>query len=147
MFGLVHFGAIYTTSEKTQQQIGLDFVKIKTWTLNGPSNIHVTPDFENGTITINKKGTYVVNVSLSFKGTNERIYTVAMFRNGAAGPVKLEKYFGLSLRSNDIAALGIIEIDQIPTELDIRIKCDQFDSNVVEMQAAQFTIFQVIPTA
>lgn len=146
MFSLVNFGAIYTVSPKEQQKIGLEFQKIKTWTINGPSNIHIIPDFENGTITINKMGTFVVNVSLSFKGTNERIYTVAMFRNDIPGPVSLQKFFDTNLKSNDISALGIIDITEVPTVLDIRIKCDKFDSNVLDMQAAQFTIFQIIAT-
>ena len=147
MIGLVNFGSIYTTFEKTQSEIGLDYKKIKTWTLNGPSNIHIIPDFENGTITINKTGTYVINASLSFRGTNERIYTVALFRNNTvSGPVTIKKYVGPNLKTNDMSALGIIEITEVPTVLDIRIKCDQFASNVLQMQAAQFTIFQIIAT-
>lgn len=145
MFSLVNFGSIFTTSEKTQMEIGSKFKKIRTWTLNGPSNIHIIPDFENGTITINKKGTFVINASFSFKGTNERVYTAALFRNDSpSGPVTIKKYFGPNLRSNDMSALGIIEITEVPTILDIRMKCDQFDSNVMVMEAAQFTIFQII---
>lgn len=138
---MVNFGSIYTTFEKLQQQIGIEFVKIKTWTVNGPKDENIDVDFENGTITVNQGGNYVVNVSLSFKGTNERIYTVAMFTNGVEGDVQIKKYFGPNLRSNDIAALGIVEITSVPAVLDIRVKCDRFDSNVVVMQNAQFTIF------
>ena len=145
MIGLVNFGSIFTTSEKEQQEFGLEFKKIKTWTLNGPSNIHIIPDFENGTITINKKGTFVINVSFSFKGTNERVYTAALFRNGVvSGPVTIQKFIDRNLRQDDMSSLGIIEIDEVPTVLDIRMKCDRFESNVVVMEAAQFTIFQII---
>ena len=146
MFSLVNFGSIYTTSEKEQQEITTDFKKIKTWTINGPSNIHIIPDFENGTITIKKKGTFVINITLSFKATNERIYTVGLFRNGILEPIKLQKYFGPNLKTNNISAFGIIQINQVPTILDIRVKCDRFNSNVCDMQTAQFTIFQIITT-
>jgi len=144
MFGLVNYGAIYTTAEKEQQEIGLDFVKIKTWTVNGPSNVHIVPDFENGTITINKKGTFVISASLSFRGTNERVYTAAMFTNGVEAPVQIKKYFGPNLKTDDLTATGIIKIDNVPAVLDIRIKCDIDDANVCIMLGAQFSIFQII---
>ena len=115
--------------------------------MNGPSNGSVTPDFTNGRITINKKGTYVLILSLSFKGTNERDYDISLFRNGLeSDTIKISRFYGPNLITGDLGCGGLITIDTIPEVIDLRAKCNKSDANVMIVESASMTIFQLTPT-
>lgn len=148
MFSLVHFGSIETDEEKEQQEFTTEFKKLLTWTKNGPSNNFIDTDFGNGTITINRKGTYVINYSIAFEGTNEKLYVFSLFNNNSqVKAVRTGKYFAQNLKVGVVTALGMIEIDTVPAVLDVRGRCTEGIANVVNTLDAGFNVFQIVPTA
>jgi len=147
MFGMVHFGSMNTIVPTEQQQIGIEFVKLDTWTTVGQSDLDVTPNTITDTLTISKTGMYQVIFTVAFKGTNERDYTFSVFANGIEQPqIQTERFQGKNLVTFDVYGSGLIDITTVPMVLDVRVKCDVSEANVVIVERATFTCIEIINT-
>jgi len=147
MIGMVHFGAMYTTEPCEQQQFGIKFKRMLTWDENGLSDGALTPNEQEGTLTINVVGTYNVNLSCGFKGTNEREYELAVFQDG----VKIEqlatqRFQSINLVTRGTVCGGIIEVTSVPSVLDVRARCNTSEANVMIVENATLSCIQIINT-
>ncbi len=147
MIGMVHFGAMYTTEPTEQQQFGIEFKKMLTWDTNGITDAAVQANEEAGTITINKIGTYNINLSCSFKGTNEREYELAVFQDGVIVPqLATQRFQQKNLVTRGTVCGGIVDVISVPSVFDVRCKCDIDDANVMIVENATLSCIQIINT-
>ncbi len=146
MFGMVNFGAIVTVVKTEQQEFTTEYKKLLTWTADGPNTAPVTLDCGNGSITLTETGNYNLRFTISFKGTNERDYSIALFQDGIINnSIKAERYFGPNLVTGDMYIGGILEITSVPTKLDIRVKCNKDKANVMIVENALLSLVEIIP--
>jgi len=148
MFGMVNFGSIITDVEREQQQIGIEFVKLKTWNQDGLFRT-VDPEQVDNSIIIPVNGEYNVSFTVSFKGTNERLYTLGLFQDGIEVPeIQASRFFGPNLITGDMSFEGVINVTNAPSTIDVRVKCNVSEANVVIVQNAVLSCFElpVAPT-
>jgi len=146
MFGMVHFGSLFTSVPTEQQEITTDYKKLLTWNTEGPKDFSVDPDSQDGTITLTRKGMYNVVFTASFKGTNERQYDLALFNNGVLVPqIKLERFYQTNLLTGDVYFGGLLSVVTVPAILDVRIKCDKDIANVAIVENATLSCIE-LPT-
>lgn len=146
MFGMVNFGSINTETTTQQQEFTTKYKKMLTWTNDGLVSQFISLNCLNGTITINKIGNYNVTFSVSFKGTNERNYDLAVFKDGVIQPqVKTQRFFGPNLKTGDVYGVGFVNITSIPAVIDLRAKCDVSDANVMIVENAILFCVEIIP--
>ena len=126
-------GSIHATNT-TQQDIETEFEILDIFDTNGPSQGPITTDANNNKISISNAGTYDVSFNISFKGTNERIYTISLFINGVQNvqEITAKRYISQNLTYASTAARGLVTIPAGGTDLDLRVKCNKQGANVAE---------------
>jgi len=145
MFGMVNFGSIITDVEREQQQIGIEFVKLTTWNQDGLFRT-IDPEQIDNTIIIPVNGQYNVSFTASFKGTNERVYTLSLFQDGVEVPeIQATRFFGPNLKTGDMSFEGVINVTSAPSTIDVRVKCNVSEANVVIVQNAILSCFELPP--
>ena len=145
MFGLAHFGAIYTVVPTEQQEFTTEYKILKTWTTDGLSSADIVVNASEGTITINKTGTFDIALSCGFKGSNVRDYDLAVFQDGIIQPqLVTQKHQSINLETRGTVCGGLLEVTSVPSVLDVRAKCNVKESNVMIVENATLSCVEVM---
>jgi len=138
------FGGLSLSAEQTPsgQQIGTTFTCVNQFINEDLPSIDVVPNTSNGGIKILRGGTYLVNISLSFSGSNNSVWTGSLFRNDE--DMQIVGFKELLRPSGDVSNVGafgsvLVQGDDI---LDYRVKANGANKQFV-LEAGQLYVFRI----
>ena len=125
------FADIFVEDGITAQAIptGAIYTKLTGFTNDGIAE-NVTPDFANNKITLTKKGRYLVNNSFSAgSGTNNVTFKYVAFLNGVEqDQIHAHRKYSVAGDLGSSSMCGIINVDTVPIDIDIRTRHDNAGS-------------------
>lgn len=125
------FAEIHLHDGVTSQAIatGTTYTLFTEFTNNGVSG-NCTPDVTNNKITITKRGVYKVDGSFSFfSGTNSVTFKLAPFLGGVEqDQIHFERKVSVASDKGSASITGLINVESVPVDIDIRIRHDNGSS-------------------
>lgn len=117
------FGGIHVHDNAVAQSVptGAAYTKLTHFVDNDASN-DMTPDADNDKITITTPGNYLLNCSMNFSdGTNNVTWYIAPFLDGVEwDAIHVVRKIGTAGDVGSASMSGIITVDTVPVDLDIR---------------------------
>lgn len=139
------YGGIYNQATGTASiDITSTFVKVTgSFTGDMVSTDHITPNWQEGKVTISINGVYFVGVQVSFAGTANATVNGGIFVDGVVQEqVRFRRKLGAGGDVGSASALGLINVTGTPVDLDFRVKRDA-GTGVFTLQAGQIWLFGV----
>jgi len=138
------FGGLSLSADQTPsgQQIGTNFTCVNQFINEDLPSTDVVPNTSTGGIRIRREGIYLVNISLSFSGSNNSVWTGSLFRNDEdMQRVGFKELLRPSGDVSNVGAFGSILVKDNDI-LDYRVKANGNNKEFV-LEAGQLYVFRI----
>ena len=124
------------------QTIDTDFTCINQFLEPSTSSSDVQPDSNNGTIKILRAGVYIINISLSFTGSNNSEWDGSLFKNDI--DMEICTFKELLRPAGEIGNVGgfdplVVEDNDV---LEYRVRANGMNKNFL-LESGQFSVFRI----
>lgn len=124
------------------QTIGTNFTCVNQFLSPSATSSDVQPDSNSGTIKILRAGVYIINISLSFSGSNNSEWSGSLFKNDI--DMEVCTFSELLRPAGEIGNVGgfdplVIKADDI---LEYRVKANSTNKTFL-LVSGQFTVFRI----
>lgn len=144
LHSVFQFGGLSLSADQTpsSQQIGTTYTCVNQFKNEEIPSVDVVPNTSNGTIKILREGVYLVNISLSFSGSNNSVWIGSLFRNDEdMQKVGFKELLRPSGDVSNVGAFGEILVRDNDI-LEYRVKADGANKQFV-LEAGQLYVFRI----